>query len=195
MTQSDIKLFTKLCLSMYRKDLLGIMHGSISIKKSIDSFLINKKNAIFDEIDEDSLVDISISEHSLWKIASIHTPVHSAIYESIPSAKFVSCLYAPHIVAYSLHNKNITPVDLAGINHFSNIEIYNPKNMSDWIQRSPSEIVRYMKIHEATSMVVKGVGIYSYNRSIKNLVEEVSVIERSCQILLLEQKPKTMIKL
>jgi len=191
LTKTDIELFKKLSLSMYRKDLLGIFHGSISIKKSEDSFLINKKDAIFDEIDEDSLVDISISKHILWNIASLHTPVHSAIYETIGSAKFVFCLYPPYTVAYSLNNKTITPKDLAGKTHLKNINIYDPGNLSDWLQRSPSEVSLYMKEKNITSMVVKGVGIYSYNRNIKTLIEEVAMIDMSCRILLLDKNQQT----
>jgi L-fuculose-phosphate aldolase len=183
--KTDVKLFKKLSLSMFRKDFLGIIHGSISIKKSNDSFLINKRDAIFDEIKESSLVELSISQHSLWNIASIHSSVHSCIYENIKSAKFGVCIHPPHVLAYSLNNDCIIPKDFSGVMSFKKTNIYDPKDLSDWIHRAPSEILLHMKKHNLTSMVVRGVGIYAFNRNIKKLVEEVAAINRSCQVLLL----------
>ena len=48
---NDIK---KVSLSMFRKNFFGVYHGSISARTDINSFVINKKEAIFDEIDEES---------------------------------------------------------------------------------------------------------------------------------------------
>lgn len=46
----------KISLSMFRKSFFGIFHGSISAKISDNQFLINKKNAIFDNFSKDDMV-------------------------------------------------------------------------------------------------------------------------------------------
>jgi L-fuculose-phosphate aldolase len=173
---------------MIKKDLLGLMHGSISIKKSVDTFIINKKNAIFNNIDSKSLMSLNISQHTLWGKASITTPVHSAIYEHITSAKFITCLYPVNTIVYSLQNTHIRPIDYLGAIHYKEIPIYDPKNIFDWDKRAPSEIISFMKKNSLTAMVIKGVGICAYNRDINELIKEVSIIDTSCKILLLNQK-------
>lgn len=46
-----------LALSMFRKDFFGIYHGSLSAKTDTNRFIINKKEAVFDDINENSLIE------------------------------------------------------------------------------------------------------------------------------------------
>lgn len=47
-----------LALSMFRKDFFGIYHGSISAKTESNRFIINTKEAIFDALNENSLIEL-----------------------------------------------------------------------------------------------------------------------------------------
>ena len=60
-----------LALSMFRKDFFGIYHGSISAKTESNRFIINTKEAIFDAIDTDNLIELYYTQDYRWKNASI----------------------------------------------------------------------------------------------------------------------------
>ena len=46
-----VKHLSDISLALFRKNFFGIYHGSISKKVDHNSFIINKKEAIFDEIE------------------------------------------------------------------------------------------------------------------------------------------------
>lgn len=52
------KQLSSLALSMFRKDFFGIFHGSISAKTESNRFIINTKEAVFDAIDDTSLIEL-----------------------------------------------------------------------------------------------------------------------------------------
>ena len=59
MNRSNLKKqLSTLSLSMFRKDFFGIYHGSISAKTESNRFIINTKEAVFDDIDENSLIEL-----------------------------------------------------------------------------------------------------------------------------------------
>ena len=45
-------------LSMFRKNFFGIFHGSISARVEQDQFIINKKNAIFDNLETKDFIKL-----------------------------------------------------------------------------------------------------------------------------------------
>ena len=178
-------LLKSISLSMFRKGFLGTHSGSLSVKKSSDSFMINKRDAVFDHIEDKSLIEISISKHSLWGLASFHTPIHSAIYESFASAKYIACVAPAKIVAYSIIKNHIKPIDYHGQLVFNDISVLDPKNTSDWYTRAPSQVVNYMKKRSINYVVVRGVGLYVHAREMRELVSIVEAITESCEVLLL----------
>ena len=48
-------------LALFRKNFFGIYHGSISKKTDHKHFVINTKEAIFDEIDQNSLCELAMN--------------------------------------------------------------------------------------------------------------------------------------
>ena len=47
---------SNIALSMFRKNFFGVFHGSISARILHDSFLINKRTTIFDNLKEEDLI-------------------------------------------------------------------------------------------------------------------------------------------
>ena len=45
-------------LSMFRKDFIGIYHGSLSARIEHNKFFINKKDAIFDDVKDDDFLEL-----------------------------------------------------------------------------------------------------------------------------------------
>ena len=175
-----------LALSMFRKDFFGIYHGSISAKTESNRFLINKKEAIFDGINEKSLIELYFKIDYRWKQASIDANIHYSIYSQISDAKFISFTMPPFTTAYSLEHNIISPKDYFGFKEIGSIEIVDPKQFDDWYDRAQSEIAYYFQTKKTDIMVIRGYGVYSYNRDLHGMAKKLAILEKSCRLLLLD---------
>ena len=55
------ELLSNISLALFRKNFFGIYHGSISSKIDHNTFVINTKEAIFDEIDLEHLCHLTMN--------------------------------------------------------------------------------------------------------------------------------------
>ncbi len=173
----------ELSLSMFRKNFLGIFHGSISSKIEDDKFMINTKDAIFDELKEDDFILLNFLEDYRYKNASIDSYIHKMIYKNISDAKYICYSMPPNITSYSLNHNIFKPQDYFGSLKYLNLKIYNPKDFNNWYERAPYEISKYLS-NKNDLMIIKGYGIYTYSRDIKQLVKKIAIIENSAKILM-----------
>ncbi|MGD9969439.1 MAG: class II aldolase and adducin N-terminal domain-containing protein [Sulfuricurvum sp.] len=174
-------------LSMFRKDFFGIYHGSLSAKLDTNLFTINTKNAIFDSLSEENLIDLFYNRDYRWKDASIDASIHHGIYRQISDAKYITFTMPPFTTAFSLNHSIIIPKDYFGHKEFGKITIYDPKKFDDWYERAVTEIPQYFQQHQTAIMVIRGYGVYAYARDIHTMVRQLSVLERSCRILMLDR--------
>ena len=173
-------------LSMFRKNFFGIYHGSISAKIDAGKFIINKKDALFDEIKQESLINISMNLRDYkWNTASLDTAIHEQIYKDIPSAKYIAYTMPPYVVAYSLRHQTLDPSDYFGNMKIGKIKVYDPGNFNDWYDRAPYEIGKYFKDDSCQLMLVKGYGLIVYDRDIIQMVKKVALIENSARLIML----------
>jgi len=177
---------SKLALSMFRKDFFGIFHGSISAKTESNRFIINTKESVFDTIEKDSLIELYFKIDYRWKQASIDAKIHQSIYSQISDAKFITFTMPPYTTAYSLNHNIIIPRDYFGATEIGSIDIIDPKNFEDWYDRAESKISLYFQNTKSDLMIIKGYGIYSYNRDLFAMVKKLSILEKSCRLLLLD---------
>ncbi|WP_200762189.1 class II aldolase and adducin N-terminal domain-containing protein [Nitrosophilus alvini] len=184
MNSATVELLRKISLSLFRKNFFGVYHGSISAKIEANKFIINKKEAIFDEIDENSLVELYFKKDYRWHDASIDAEIHKYIYDHINEAKFISYSMPPFITSYSLNYNKISPKDFFGKTRFGEITVYDPKNYDDWYERAPAEIVHHFQKNRCSIMVIKGYGIYTYDRDVFQMAKKIAILENSCKILL-----------
>ncbi len=175
-------------LSMFRKNFFGIYHGSISAKIEEDIFLINKADAIFDEVDSDDFIKLYSRRDYRWKQASIDAEIHANIYKYISSAKYITYTMPPYTTSYSLDITEIVPKDYFGHKIFGELPIYDPKNFDTWYERAANEIYQYYRENEKNVIVIKGYGIYSYHRDLRELVKYLAILENSCKLLHLSQQ-------
>lgn len=175
-----------LALSMFRKDFFGIHHGSISAKTESNRFIINTKEAVFDDINDDSLIELYFKKDYRWNQASIDSNIHHNIYSQISDAKFISFSMPPFTSSYALEHNIITPKDYFGHQELGSIEIYNPKQFEDWYDRAQSEISYYLQTKKTNIMVIRGYGVYAYNRDLHEMAKQLSILEKSCRILMLD---------
>ncbi|MGP1580225.1 MAG: class II aldolase and adducin N-terminal domain-containing protein [Wolinella sp.] len=181
--QKLISELGKISLSMFRKNFFGVFHGSISAKLGDNRFLINKRDAIFDEINKESLIALYHSRDYRWKEASIDSQIHSSIYQNISEAKYVAYCLPPFTMAYALRFNKIVPQDYFGAMLCRSIEVYNPRDFETWYERADVEIYRHMKEKRLKAMVIRGYGVYLLERDINQLAKVMAVIENSCRIL------------
>lgn len=181
--KSTINGMQKLSLSMFRKSFFGVFHGSISAKIAQNKFLINKKNAIFDSLEEDDFILLYNKKDYRWNEASIDSDIHLSIYNNIFEAKFITFAMPPNIISYSFNHDRIEPKDYFGHQRFGSTEIYDPKNFDDWYERAPYEIYKFMLKHKTNFIIIKGYGMISYSRDLANLAKDIALLEFSCNTL------------
>ena len=177
---------SKLALSMFRKDFFGIYHGSISAKIESNRFIINTKESIFDTLDNDNLIELYFKKDYRWNQASMDAIIHHNIYSQISDAKFISFSMPPFTTAYALKYNKIIPKDYFGYMEIGSINVVDPKTFEDWYDRAQSEISYYFQTNSTDIMVIKGYGVYTYNRDLNEMAKKLAILEKSCKILMLE---------
>ena len=175
-----------LALSMFRKDFFGIYHGSLSAKTESNRFIINTKEAVFDAIDETNLIELYFKKDYRWNQASIDSKIHFSIYSQISEAKFVCFSMPPFTTAYSLKHNIISPKDYFGHKEIGSIDIVDPKQFEDWYDRAESEVAYYFQTKKTNIMVIRGYGVYTYNRDLHEMAKQLAVLEKSCRLLMIE---------
>lgn len=175
-----------LALSMFRKDFFGIYHGSISAKTESNRFIINTKEAVFDSLDNESLIELYFKKDYRWNQASIDSQIHYSIYSQISDAKFICFTMPPFTTAYSLKHNMISPKDYFGYKDIGTIDIIDPKQFDDWYLRAQSEITYYFQTRKTNIMVIRGYGVYAFNRDMHAMAKQLAVLEKSCRLLMLD---------
>jgi L-fuculose-phosphate aldolase len=170
---------------MFRKDFFGIYHGSISAKTESNRFIINTKEAIFDALDDTSLIQLYFKKDYRWNQASLDARIHFSIYSQISEAKYICFSMPQFTTAYSLEHNIITPKDYFGYQELGSIDIVDPKQFEDWYDRADSEIAYYFQTKKTNIMVIRGYGIYSYNRDLNEMAKKLAILEKSCRLLLM----------
>jgi L-fuculose-phosphate aldolase len=181
------ELLSNISLALFRKNFFGIYHGSISSKIDHNTFIINTKEAIFDEIDLAHLCQLNMNtcDYS-WKLASIESHIHNSIYTDIHEAKYIACGMPPYTTAYALKHNIIKLEDYFGKTLFGEITVYDAGDFDTWYERNSSEITKYLKQSKNHIMVIRGVGVYVYDRDINELIKKVAILENSCRLLALQ---------
>ncbi len=170
-------------LSMFRKNFIGIFHGSLSARIEQNKFFINKKDTIFDDVKDDNFIELHSRKDYRWNEASLDADIHLHIYQNINEAKYICYAMPPFTTAYSLDHDIIVPRDYFGSMKFGSIEIYDPKQFEDWYERADIEIYRYMMEKKTNLIIIKGYGIYVYDRDMLQLAKTIALLENSCKLL------------
>ncbi|MBE0490900.1 MAG: class II aldolase/adducin family protein [Sulfurospirillum sp.] len=170
-------------LSMFRKDFIGIFHGSISARIEHNSFIINKKDAIFDDLKDTSFMQLYSKKDYRWNDASMDADIHLSIYKNISEAKYVCYAMPPFLTAYSLVHDRIVPKDYFGAQYFNDLKIYDPKSFDDWYERANVAIYRQMKEQKKQVLIIKGYGVYLYDRDIYQIAKNIALLENSAKLL------------
>ena len=177
-------------LSMFRKNFLGIFHGSVSAKTEKGKFLINTKDAVFDNLGDNDFIELYSNKDYRWREASLDTEIHLGIYNHISEAKYITYSMAPFMTSYAIHHDRIKPKDYFGTQIIGELSIYDPKDFSTWYERAKNEIPKELEKGEKEMLLIRGYGLYSYGRSLNNLIKKIAILENSCKILYRAQQCK-----
>ena len=173
-------------LSMFRKNFLGVYHGSMSARTSPSTFLINKKEAIFDEITQDSMIQLDVEKRDYrWNISSIDSAIHEQIYQEMSQAKYICYTMPPYATAYALSHARLSPRDYFGDLEIGEIPVYDPGGFHDWYDRAPYEISSFFKESQCRMMLIKGFGLFTYDRDIIEMAKKIALLENSARLLIL----------
>jgi len=173
--------------SMFNKNYFGVFHGSISAKVTLDSFIINKKDSILDEVTEDDFLKLKCNKEKdyRWNDASVDVDIHQAIYSNLLNAKYISYTMPPYATAYSLNHDIVIAKDYYGATLLDTVHIYDPKDFKDWESRAADEISHYLKNNSTHLLLIKGFGLISYDRDLTEMVKKVAILENSCRLLII----------
>ncbi len=161
-------------------------HGSISARTNAGEFIINSKDTILDEVTKESLVRLNCQKRDYrWNLANADVHIHENIYETIPSAKYICYTMPPYATAFSLKHGKVSPPDFYGKKILGDVIVYDPKNIDDWLERAPYEVPQFFQKHDAQLLLIKGFGVISYDRDIKEMAKKISILENSCRLLAL----------
>jgi L-fuculose-phosphate aldolase len=181
-----IEEIQQVALSMFRKNFLGVYHGSISARIDAETFLINTKEAIFDEITAESLIRLEYGNFDYRRnIASMDVDIHEEIYRHIPHAKYIAFAMPPYVTAYALQHDTFAPIDYFGNMFFDNIDVYDPEPFSDWYDRAPHAITNYFKRQPGHLMLIRGYGLYVYDRDLTEMAKKIAILENSARLMML----------
>jgi len=177
---------SSLALSMFRKDFFGIYHGSLSAKLESNLFVINTRDAIFDSFDSQSMIELYYNKDYRWNDASIDADIHLNIYKQISEAKFITYSMPPFTTAYTLNADYIVPRDYFGFKELGTIKVHDPKKFDGWYDRASTEIPFYLMSQQTDIIVIRGYGIYAYNRDLHRMAKRLAILEKSCRLLMLD---------
>ena len=171
--------------SMFSKNYFGVFHGSISAKVNLNSFMINKKEVILDEVTDNGFIRLNSNTRKdyRWKDASPDSEIHLEIYKSIPSAKYISYTMPPYATAYSFDHSLVIPKDYYGYTILKEVHVYDPQNFNDWEERAPYEIAQYFQQNRNHLLLIRGFGLISYDRDLTEMVKKVAILDNSCRLL------------
>jgi L-fuculose-phosphate aldolase len=183
MEQKIKNLIKNFSLSMYRKNFVGIFHGAISVRGGNSTFIINKRGTIFDSIKDDDLIRLNYKKDYRWHDASIDAGIHLKIYQNILEAKYVCYAMPEFSTAYSMKRKLIIPEDYFTFQQIGEIRVYDPKDFKTWYDRADKEISEYFMNNRCNIMLIKGYGIYTYGRDLRDIIKQIALIENCCKLL------------
>lgn len=173
-------------LSMFRKNFLGVYHGSMSARISPGTFLINKKEAIFDEITQASMIQLDAEKRDYrWNISSADSVIHEHIYQEMSQAKYICYTMPPYVTAYALTHAKLSPRDYFGDLEIGEIPVYDPGSFYDWYDRAPYEISGFFRENQCHMMLIKGFGLFAFNRDITEMAKKIALLENSARLLML----------
>ncbi len=170
-------------LSMFRKNFIGIFHGSLSAKTAEGKFIINKRESIFDKLNKSDLIELYSKKDYRWNLASIDADIHLGIYQNISEAKYIAYTMPPFTTAYTLKHEKIIPKDYFAYTKIGEILVYDPGDFDDWYERAEVEVYRYFQTHNTNLMVIKGYGVISFDRDLIQMVKKIAILENSCKLL------------
>ena len=173
----------KVAYSLYDKDLFGIRLGSISFRSEGAKLVINKSDAFFNQLDDDSIIELHFQPDYRYNQASKDATIHQQIYHNFLDAKFVLLVPSATIIAYTLKHDILYPKDFFAKSEFGILEIYDIGDIKSWKQRKNGEIINYFKEHDKKMMLIRGYGVYIYGRDIYEMVRKIEILERSCKVL------------
>lgn len=182
--QKLLAALKRVSLAMFRKNFFGIFHGSISTRLTQNDFIINKKQAVFDDLTPHNLIVLNRSKDYRWNEASMDAAIHSEIYQTHKNAKFIAYAMPPYTVSYSLKYNILRPLDFFGQEILGKeIEILDPRDYQTWYERAHKEIAKNIARNNQTFLIIKGYGIYAFDRDLHSLAKTIALVENTCKIL------------
>ena len=73
---------------------------------------------------------------------------------------------------------------------FDKIPVYDPDDFDTWYERNALEVTRELKKSKHHIIIIRGIGVYVYDRDMNDLVKKVAILENGCRQLALKSQFK-----
>jgi L-fuculose-phosphate aldolase len=94
----------------------------------------------------------------------------------------------PYVSAYALEHNDLVFEDYFGHTVFGEIFVHDPGDFETWYDRNIFEIPTLLKLNANNVLIIKGVGVYVYDRDMNELVKKIAILENSCRLLALKSQ-------
>lgn len=167
---------------LYLEGLVDARAGNLSARLK-DSLLITRKGAHLGRLREWDFIRLPLTEeHPLQDRASSELVVHREVYIRTDHSAIVHA-HPVATVILSLERDLIEPVDSEGKELIGKVRVLPPLPSGSWeLAREVSQALRFSKI-----VVVRAHGVFSADSDPFYAYAHISILERSCKILLYER--------
>ena len=170
----DIKRFGK---RLTREGLVKSNSGNMSIRVG-DKIFITTSGSMLDELDEESIVEISLDSSKFDLKASRESLVHCEVYKKTKSSAVIHA-HPPFAVVLSLlMDGPVEPMDVEGKHFFDKIPIIKSGTGSKELAEDVSITTK-----ERNGLIVRGHGTFTTGKNVEEAYLRTCAIEFSCRIL------------
>ncbi len=164
--------------------LVGYTSGNISALMG-NTIFITRTGSKLGYLSEKDIVSFTLNE-KIPETASVESIVHRAIYASTTSTHIIHA-HPPHLVALSLIQRKIIPLDAEGKYYLKEIPVYRARNPigSEEVAEIASSVAKEHKL-----ILIRSHGIFVHGNSWDEVLNIASVAEKSAQIIFLTAQIK-----
>jgi len=151
--------------------------GNISVRTG-DGMLITRSGSALDEIDRDSVVEVSIDgTSSMDMIASSEAIVHRAIYKSTSALAIVHAHCPFSVIESLIEDSRVVPADSEGLYFLHEIPIVTGGiGTSELAENSASSL------REHTGVIIRGHGTIATGMLLEEAYVVTTQVEHSCMV-------------
>jgi len=171
--------FKKVGRLLYQEGIVHATSGNMSLRNSKKTFLITAHDCCFGDINDSSIVEVSLDSRNLDRNASVEVVVHREIYKRTSAKAIVHC-HPIFATVLSFFSKAIKPRDIEGSFYIPEVPVIDIKQ-SIASERVAQILPEFFKRYRV--VFLKGHGSWVVGDTLFDCFKYTSILESSSKIL------------